>query len=37
MELGNKEKLSAHVEKIFKSYITPGLHICDIATWKAYM
>ena len=32
MELGNKEKLSAHVEKIFKSYVTPGLHICDIAT-----
>lgn len=32
MELGYKEQLSAHVEKIFKSYITPGLHICDIAT-----
>ena len=32
MELGYKEKLSAHVEKIFKSYTTPGLHICDIAT-----
>ncbi len=32
MELGYKEKLSAHVEKIFKSYVTPGLHICDIAT-----
>ena len=31
-ELGYKEKLSAHVEKIFKSYVTPGLHICDIAT-----
>ena len=32
MELGYKEKLSAHVEKIFKSYTTPGIHICDIAT-----
>ena len=32
IELGYKEKLSAHVEKIFKSYVTPGLHICDIAT-----
>lgn len=27
-----KEQLSEHVESIFKSYITPGLHICDIAT-----
>ena len=32
MKLGYKEQLSAHVEKIFKGYITPGLHICDIAT-----
>ena len=32
MILGNKERLSNHVEKIFKSFITPGLHICDIAT-----
>ena len=27
-----KEQLSNHVEDIFKQYITPGLHICDIAT-----
>lgn len=27
-----KEQLSQHVEGIFKSYATPGLHICDIAT-----
>lgn len=27
-----KELLSQHVEEIFKSYTTPGLHICDIAT-----
>lgn len=27
-----KEKLSEHVEGIFKNYVTPGLHICDIAT-----
>jgi len=27
-----KTRLSHHVEKIFKTYITPGLHICDIAT-----
>ena len=27
-----KEKLSRHVEDIFKKYITPGVHICDIAT-----
>lgn len=27
-----KEQLSEHVEGIFKKYITPGLHICDIAT-----
>ncbi len=27
-----KEKLSLHVEGIFKGYATPGLHICDIAT-----
>jgi len=27
-----KEQLSQHVEAIFKKYITPGLHICDIAT-----
>ena len=31
-ELGFKEQLSVHVEKIFKGYITPGLYICDIAT-----
>lgn len=27
-----KEKLSQHVENIFRGYITPGLHICDFAT-----
>ena len=27
-----KEQLSEHVETIFKEYVTPGLHICDIAT-----
>lgn len=27
-----KEKLSRHVEGIFKGYTSPGLHICDIAT-----
>ena len=27
-----KEQLSNHVESIFKEYITPGVHICDIAT-----
>lgn len=27
-----KEKLSEHVESIFKGYATTGLHICDIAT-----
>ena len=27
-----KEELSKHVEAIFKEYVTPGLHICDIAT-----
>lgn len=27
-----KEKLSKHVESIFKEYVSPGLHICDIAT-----
>lgn len=27
-----KEQLSEHVEGIFKSYASPGLHICDIAT-----
>ena len=27
-----KEQLSEHVEAIFKQYVTPGLHICDIAT-----
>ena len=32
MDSGYKEKLSALVENIFKRYITPGLHICDIAT-----
>lgn len=28
----NLKKLSAHVEGIFKSFIAPGLHICDLAT-----
>ena len=28
----SKEKLSQHVEGIFKGYTLPGLHICDIAT-----
>ena len=28
----NKGALSKHVEKIFKQYTKPGLHICDIAT-----
>jgi len=27
-----KEQLSKHVEKIFKEYTSPGVHICDIAT-----
>lgn len=27
-----KEKLSKHVEEIFKGYASSGLHICDIAT-----
>lgn len=27
-----KEQLSRHVEDIFKSYVSEGLHICDIAT-----
>ncbi len=27
-----KEELSKHVENIFKEYVTPGVHICDIAT-----
>ena len=27
-----KEELSKHVEGIFKNYVKPGLHICDIAT-----
>ena len=27
-----KEELSQHVENIFKQYITPGVHICDLAT-----
>jgi hypothetical protein len=27
-----KDKLSRHVEEIFKAYSVPGLHICDIAT-----
>lgn len=30
--MGYKERLSDHVEKIFKSFVAPGLHICDIAT-----
>ena len=32
MEARLKEKLSDHVESIFKKYVSPGLHICDIAT-----
>ena len=31
-ESNYKEELSKHVEGIFKKYIQPGLHICDIAT-----
>ena len=27
-----KEQLSEHVEAIFKEHVSPGLHICDIAT-----
>lgn len=27
-----KHELSAHVEKIFKQYVHPGLYICDLAT-----
>ena len=27
-----KEELSKHVEGIFKKYVKPGHHICDIAT-----
>lgn len=30
--MGKKEELSRHVEHIFKQYVSPGLHICDIAT-----
>jgi len=32
MDRSYKEQLGEHVESIFKSYTTPGLHICDIAT-----
>ena len=32
MAMTYKEKLSEHVENIFKEYAVPGLHICDIAT-----
>ncbi len=32
MAKGYKEKLSEHVENIFKGFTTPGIHICDIAT-----
>ena len=32
MEETYKEKLSKHVEDIFKGYSSTGLHICDIAT-----
>ena len=32
MSKNYKELLSKHVEDIFKEYITPGLHLCDIAT-----
>lgn len=32
MSISYKEQLSKHVEEIFKHYVTPGLHICDIAT-----
>lgn len=27
-----KEQLSQHVENVFKSFSTPGLHFCDLAT-----
>ena len=30
--LSEKELLSKHVENIFKTYTSSGLHICDIAT-----
>ena len=32
MSKSHKEQLSEHVEGIFKKYVTPGLHICDIPT-----
>lgn len=32
MSMNYKERLSQHVENIFKTYTEPGLHICDIAT-----
>ena len=32
MENSFKDKLSEHVESIFKGYKDFGLHICDIAT-----
>ena len=32
MSKSYKEQLSEHVEAIFTKYVTPGLHICDIAT-----
>lgn len=32
MKLSPKEQLSQLVEKIFKSFINPGIHICDLTT-----
>ncbi len=32
MKEGYKERLSEHVENIFKGFTTSGVHICDIAT-----
>lgn len=32
MTKGTKKQLSQHVESIFKGYVTPGLHVCDLAT-----
>lgn len=32
MTKGIKEQLSQHMESIFKGYVTPGLHVCDLAT-----
>lgn len=32
MTNGTKEQLSQHMESIFKEYVAPGLHVCDLAT-----